>query len=72
MRMISLYHECHLFVIWNSDNNSCFMFKNVQSIHNSSFGRQQDVRATEIDKVDMHLSFRPGDIVRALVVLLLL
>ncbi|KAG6750711.1 hypothetical protein POTOM_045220 [Populus tomentosa] len=30
--------------------------------------RQQDVRATEIDKVDMHLSFRPGDIVRALVV----
>lgn len=27
--------------------------------------RQQDVRATEIDKVDMHLSFRPGDIVRA-------
>ncbi|TXG66140.1 hypothetical protein EZV62_007415 [Acer yangbiense] len=31
------------------------------------FGLQQDVRATEIDKVDMHLSFRPGDIVRALV-----
>lgn len=30
--------------------------------------RQQDVRATEIDKVDMHLSFRPGDTVRALVV----
>ncbi|XWS64782.1 hypothetical protein CRYUN_Cryun05aG0033300 [Craigia yunnanensis] len=29
--------------------------------------RQQDVRATEIDKVDMHLSFRPGDIVRAVV-----
>ncbi|KAH1191959.1 Exosome complex component CSL4 [Glycine max] len=29
--------------------------------------RQQDVRATEIDKVDMHLSFHPGDIVRALV-----
>ncbi|KAM3200376.1 hypothetical protein CQW23_28318 [Capsicum baccatum] len=29
--------------------------------------RHQDVRATEIDKVDMHLSFRPGDIVRALV-----
>ncbi|KAJ6360052.1 hypothetical protein OIU77_004121 [Salix suchowensis] len=29
--------------------------------------RQQDVRATEIDKVDMHLSFRPGDIIRALV-----
>ncbi|TYH92712.1 hypothetical protein ES332_A13G201700v1 [Gossypium tomentosum] len=28
---------------------------------------QQDVRATEIDKVDMHLSFRPGDIVRAVV-----
>uniref|UniRef100_A0A1D1YI13 Exosome complex component CSL4 n=1 Tax=Anthurium amnicola TaxID=1678845 RepID=A0A1D1YI13_9ARAE len=29
--------------------------------------RQQDVRATEIDKVDIYLSFRPGDIVRALV-----
>ncbi|CAK9153444.1 unnamed protein product, partial [Ilex paraguariensis] len=29
--------------------------------------RQQDVRATEIDKVDMHASFRPGDTVRALV-----
>ncbi|CAI9090963.1 OLC1v1025863C1 [Oldenlandia corymbosa var. corymbosa] len=29
--------------------------------------RQQDVRATEIDKVDMHASFRPGDIVRAVV-----
>uniref|UniRef100_A0A2P2JZ68 Exosome complex component CSL4 n=1 Tax=Rhizophora mucronata TaxID=61149 RepID=A0A2P2JZ68_RHIMU len=33
--------------------------------------RQQDVRATEIDRVDMHLSFRPGDIVRALVVSLI-
>ncbi|KAK8591384.1 hypothetical protein V6N13_031430 [Hibiscus sabdariffa] len=30
-------------------------------------GKHQDVRATEIDKVDMHLSFRPGDIVRAVV-----
>ncbi|KZV23988.1 hypothetical protein F511_17976 [Dorcoceras hygrometricum] len=30
--------------------------------------RQQDVRATEIDKVDMHSSFRPGDIVKALVI----
>ncbi|XP_026433641.1 exosome complex component CSL4-like isoform X4 [Papaver somniferum] len=29
--------------------------------------RQQDVRATEIDKVDMHLSFRNGDIVKAFV-----
>ncbi|XP_044984432.1 exosome complex component CSL4 [Hordeum vulgare subsp. vulgare] len=29
--------------------------------------RQQDVRATEIDKVDMYQSYRPGDIVRALV-----
>ncbi|KAK1356252.1 Exosome complex component CSL4 [Heracleum sosnowskyi] len=27
--------------------------------------RQQDVRATEIDKVEMHSSFRPGDIVKA-------
>jgi exosome complex component CSL4 len=30
--------------------------------------RQQDVRATEIDKVDMYTSFRPGDIIRAEVV----
>ncbi|KAE8678992.1 hypothetical protein F3Y22_tig00111402pilonHSYRG00613 [Hibiscus syriacus] len=30
--------------------------------------RQQDVRATEMDKVDMHSSFHPGDIVRAVVV----
>jgi thioredoxin-related protein len=30
--------------------------------------RQQDVRATEIDKVDMYQSYRPGDIVRAMVV----
>ncbi|XP_048551259.1 LOW QUALITY PROTEIN: exosome complex component csl4 [Triticum urartu] len=29
--------------------------------------RQQDVRATEIDKVYMYQSYRPGDIVRALV-----
>lgn len=29
--------------------------------------RQQDVRATEIDKVDMYQSFRPGDIVKAVV-----
>ncbi|KAG2322087.1 hypothetical protein Bca52824_015300 [Brassica carinata] len=29
--------------------------------------RQQDVRETEIDKVDMLQSFRPGDIVRAMV-----
>lgn len=29
--------------------------------------RQQDVRATEIDKVEMHSAFRPGDIVKALV-----
>ncbi|KAK1321728.1 hypothetical protein QJS10_CPA03g00574 [Acorus calamus] len=29
--------------------------------------KQQDVRASEIDKVDMYLSFRPGDIVRAVV-----
>lgn len=31
----------------------------------SGLVRQQDVRATEIDKVDMFCSFRPGDIVRA-------
>ncbi|XP_076894366.1 uncharacterized protein LOC143546618 [Bidens hawaiensis] len=30
--------------------------------------RQQDVRATEIDKVDMYSSFRPGDIVKASVI----
>ncbi|KAL9234969.1 hypothetical protein vseg_009777 [Gypsophila vaccaria] len=29
--------------------------------------RQQDVRATEIDKVDMYASFRAGDIVKAVV-----
>lgn len=29
--------------------------------------RQQDVRATEIDKVDMYQSYRPGDIVKAMV-----
>lgn len=29
--------------------------------------RQQDVRATEIDKVDMFQSFRPGDVIRAVV-----
>lgn len=39
--------------------------KNLRAI---SFNRLQDIRATEIDKVDMHLSFRPGDIVRAIVV----
>lgn len=27
--------------------------------------RQQDVRATEIDKVEMYSSFRPGDIIKA-------
>lgn len=30
--------------------------------------RVQDVRATEIDKVEIYQSFRPGDIVRAEVV----
>ncbi|CAK0748820.1 hypothetical protein CVIRNUC_001862 [Coccomyxa viridis] len=30
--------------------------------------RQQDVRATEIDKVEIYSSFRPGDLVRAQVV----
>lgn len=55
-----------LFDLQSFDNRvSCIQ---SSSIHNSYFGRQQDVRATEIDKVDMHLSFRPGDIVRALVV----
>src|SRR3989338_7129046 len=34
--------------------------------------RVQDVRATEIDKVQIFLSFRPGDIVRALVVFYLI
>ncbi|KAJ7978185.1 exosome complex component CSL4 [Quillaja saponaria] len=44
----------------------CVGPKNVQEKFTGTI-RQQDVRATEIDKVDMHLSFRPGDIVRALV-----
>lgn len=34
----------------------------------ASLRRQQDVRETEIDKVEIHQSFRPGDIVRAVVV----
>eukprot|EP00897_Mesotaenium_endlicherianum_P008388 jgi/Mesen1/7578/ME000392S06845 len=33
--------------------------------HFSGIIRQQDVRATEIDKVDLYLCFRPGDLVRA-------
>ncbi|RYR38754.1 hypothetical protein Ahy_A09g043936 isoform A [Arachis hypogaea] len=45
----------------------CVSVYETSSIHNSCFDRQQDVRATEIDKVDMHLSFHPGDIVKALV-----
>ncbi|KAH9784159.1 S1 motif domain-containing protein [Citrus sinensis] len=48
---------CHM-------NFSCFALRRSKLL----FNRQQDVRATEIDKVDMHLSFRPGDIVRASVV----
>ncbi|RAL37861.1 hypothetical protein DM860_000555 [Cuscuta australis] len=44
----------------------CVGFKAVREKFTGTI-RQQDVRATEIDKVDMHLSFRPGDIVRALV-----
>lgn len=40
----------------------------VSNLVFASLLRQQDVRATEIDKVDMHLSFRAGDIVRAMVV----
>lgn len=31
----------------------------------SGIVRQQDVRVTEIDKVDMYSSFRPGDILKA-------
>ncbi|GJP83250.1 hypothetical protein CLOP_g13423 [Closterium sp. NIES-67] len=31
----------------------------------SGIVRQQDVRATEIDKVDLLASFRPGDLIRA-------
>ncbi|KAI8556127.1 hypothetical protein RHMOL_Rhmol05G0227800 [Rhododendron molle] len=44
----------------------CVGAKSVREKFTGSI-RQQDVRATEIDKVDMHSSFRPGDIVRALV-----
>lgn len=44
----------------------CVGFKAVREKFTGTI-RQQDVRATEIDKVDMHLSFRPGDTVRALV-----
>ena len=28
-------------------------------------GRAQDVRATELDKVDLHACFGPGDLIRA-------
>ncbi|XP_064947997.1 uncharacterized protein LOC135582985 isoform X1 [Musa acuminata AAA Group] len=42
-------------------------FTGIISVINSCCNRQQDVRATEIDKVDMYLSFHPGDIIRALV-----
>ncbi|KAH7867532.1 hypothetical protein Vadar_034620 [Vaccinium darrowii] len=42
----------------------CVGSKSVREKFTGSI-RQQDVRATEIDKVDMHSSFRPGDIVRA-------
>ena len=33
-----------------------------------TFCRQQDVRAMEIDKVDLYESFRPGDVIQAQVV----
>jgi len=42
----------------------CVGSKSVREKFTGSI-RQQDIRATEIDKVDMHSSFRPGDIVRA-------
>lgn len=45
-----------------------FFCKLTFSEHTSVDCRQQDVRSTEIDKVDMHLSFRPGDVIRAEVV----
>ncbi|XP_024008812.1 exosome complex component CSL4 isoform X2 [Eutrema salsugineum] len=40
-----------------------------KAVHEKFAGiiKQHDVRATEVDKVDMLLSFRPGDIVRAMV-----
>ncbi|GFZ14390.1 nucleic acid-binding, OB-fold-like protein [Actinidia rufa] len=37
----------------------------IMRIVREVFVGHQDIRATEIDKVDMHSSFRPGDIVRA-------
>lgn len=51
-------------------NSILLDLKNVslELSHFYYFYRQQDVRATEIDKVDMHSSFRPGDIVKAVVV----
>lgn len=45
-----------------------FLSVNAAKLTRKYVDRQQDVRATEIDKVDMHMSFRPGDIVKALVV----
>ncbi|EIE25237.1 hypothetical protein COCSUDRAFT_52805 [Coccomyxa subellipsoidea C-169] len=43
---------------------------NTQPLTDSFSGiiRQQDVRATEIDKVEMYSCFRPGDLVRAEVI----
>ncbi|KAK9146238.1 hypothetical protein Sjap_006141 [Stephania japonica] len=49
-----------------SANIMCVDSKSVREKFSGTI-RQQDVRATEIDKVDMHSSFRPGDIVKALV-----
>lgn len=50
-------------------NTSFISDSDLQFLHMKSLDcRQQDVRATEIDKVDVHTSFRPGDIIRAEVV----
>lgn len=50
-------------------NTSFISDNDLQFLYMKSLDcRQQDVRATEIDKVDVHTSFRPGDIIRAEVV----
>lgn len=72
-----LYYICFSCLL-NSDSCSCSSWGLRQPIRGKFLinflcftCRQQDVRATEIDKVDMYQSYRPGDIVKAMVVSLI-
>ncbi|EOY13797.1 Nucleic acid-binding, OB-fold-like protein [Theobroma cacao] len=44
----------------------CVLLQSLREKFSGIIG-QEGVRATDIDKVDMHLSFRPSDIVRVVV-----